>query len=577
VAQYHIRQGSPVIDAGTNTSPGLPGGDFDGQARPLGTTWDMGFDEVEPFTYAKYVNRDTASGGQPLDYTIVITNSDPHATLISGQVTDTLPTDTTYSVGPNCNLGTCSYDGGTNTITWTGDVTAGDVLALDYTVLVNLGLAEGTEITNQADVSVGTVSDTTNEVTTIVHKPDLIVTKSANPEPVEAGDVLNYSIVIANNGLGDATAVTVSDPQPVNTQFVSDSIVLDPPDAGSKGTDLPTLATDVTINSGQSVTITFAVTVDKPLDAGTIIGNEVSVASIQDPTPTTGNASSSVSTTPAVDIIKSGPGSARVDDTVVFNFTVTNVGNTLLHNLEVEDDYAGTAVYVSGDNGDGWLDLTEAWVYTASYTIQADDPDPLINTVSVTATDALGTEATDTDTHSLTLGPSTSFVYLPIILGGGQLYGLPDLVVDNLIATNDAVTVTITNDSDTTVTDSFWVDVYFNPSTTPDLNQTWDTIASYGVVWGVTTFIPAGGSLTLTTGGDYYFPEYSSPTPLPVGANVYALVDSVDYNTDYGAVRESNEDNNLFGPVTSTASVAGTTAQIGGQSQPALRKGLPPR
>ena len=107
------------------------------------------------------------------------------------------------------------------------------------------------------------------------------------------------------------------------------------------------------------------------------------------------------------------------------------------------------------------------------------------------------------------------------------------------------------------------------------LNQPWDTIASHGVVWGVTTSIPAGGSLVLTTGDAYYFPEYSSTPPLPVGADVYALVDSVDFRTTYGAVPESNEDNNLFGPVTSTAA----TGQAGpvGQSQPPSVEGLPPR
>jgi uncharacterized repeat protein (TIGR01451 family) len=578
VQQYHIRQVSPVIDVGTNSVSGLPNSDFDDQARPLDTTWDMGFDEVDPFTYAKLVDRETVSGGLPLVYTIVITNPDPHATLIGAQVADVLPANTSYSAGPNCNLGSCTYDSGINTITWAGDVPAGMVLALDYTVLVNVGLAEDTEITNQADVSVGTLSDTTNEVTTIFHNPDLSVTKSANPEPVEAGDVLNYSIVITNNGLGDATGVTVSDPLPANTHFVPGSIVLDPPGAGTAGTAPPTLATDVRINAGDSVEISYQVTVDVPLNAGTIIENEASVTSTQDPTPVTGSANSTVSTTPAVNVEKSGPDRANAGDTAVFTFAVTNVGNTLLHNVEVEDDYAGPGVYVSGDDGDGWLDLTETWIHTASYTIQPDDPMPLINTVVVTATDAYGTQTTDNDTHSIGLGPSSGSIFLPLIIqGGGQASDLPDLVVESLIATSDSVTITIRNQSDVDVNDAFWVDIYFDPGETPGLNQPWDTIASYGVVWGVTTSIPAGGSLTLTTGGDYYFEEYSSPTPLPVGANVYALVDSINYATGYGAVRESDENNNLFGPVTSTTGVTGGATRIGGQSQPASREGLPTR
>ena len=577
VEQYHIRQGSPVIDVGTNSVSGLPDSDYDNQARPLGSGRDIGFDEVAPLIYAKFVDRDAVSGGFPLVYTIAITNPDPHATLVGGQITDVLPANTTHSAGPNCNLGSCTYDDGTNTVTWAGDVPAGAVLTLDYTVLVDIGLAEGTEISNQADVSVGVVSDTTNQVTTTVHNPDLSVTKSADPEPVEAGGVLNYSIVIANNGLGDATGVTVSDPLPANTQFVPGSIVLAPSDAGTAGTTPPTMASDLSISAGDRVEITYQVTVDEPLNAGTIIENLASVTSTQDPAPTTGGVDSTVSTTPVVIVEKSGPDRASAGDTVVFTFEVTNLGNTLLQNVQVDDDYAGPGIYVSGDDGDGWLGLTESWIYTASYTIQPEDPTPLINTVIVTATDALGIQTTDSDTHGIGLAPPPGSVFLPLILQSGQAPDLPDLIVENLIATSDAVTVTIKNQGGVDVNDAFWIDVYFDPSETPGLNQPWDTIASYGIVWGVTTSIPAGGSLTLTTGGEYYFPEYSSSTPLPVEANVYALVDSINHATSYGAVRESDENNNLFGPVISTTGVTGGAARIGGQSQPASRKGLPAR
>ena len=100
----------------------------------------------------------------------------------------------------------------------------------------------------------------------------------------------------------------------------------------------------------------------------------------------------------------------------MYTFTVSNLGDTRLENVQVVDDYAGTATgnYLGGDdNGDGWLDLTEAWVYTGSYTVQPGDPEIIINTVSVTATDALNNEVTDTDQHRTSLGPP---IRLPIIL-----------------------------------------------------------------------------------------------------------------------------------------------------------------
>ncbi|MFB0537534.1 MAG: hypothetical protein ACETWR_21420 [Anaerolineae bacterium] len=177
---------------------------------------------------------------------------------------------------------------------------------------------------------------------------------------------------------------------------------------------------------------------------------------------------------------------------------------------------------------------------------------------------------------SSTLSPPSGPIYLPIIMKNSVI--APDLVVDSLVATSTTVTVTIRNQGNAPVNDEFWVDVYFDPNETPSLNHPWETIADHGVVWGVTDPIPVGGSLVLTTDASdpYYVPEYSSTPPLPVGAEVWALVDSVDHNTTYGAVQESDESNNLCGPVTSTAAT-GEAVPVFKQSQPASREGLPAR
>jgi hypothetical protein len=172
---------------------------------------------------------------------------------------------------------------------------------------------------------------------------------------------------------------------------------------------------------------------------------------------------------------------------------------------------------------------------------------------------------------------ASHWMYLPLIFKA-PTYIPPDLVVDSLNASGGGVAVVIRNSGPTPVVDAFWVDVYFNPSQMPTVNKPWDSIASHGVVWGVTSPIPAGGSLTLTNDISdlYYFPVYSSTPPLPVGADVYVLVDSINYRTTYGAVQESDESNNLHGPVTSTA-VTGQVASSAGQGPSPSTEGLPAR
>jgi len=141
------------------------------------------------------------------------------------------------------------------------------------------------------------------------------------------------------------------------------------------------------------------------------------------------------------------------------------------------------------------------------------------------------------------LQSSSYAIYLPVLLR--EYAGMPDLTIDNLAATVNGATVTIRNAGNASTIDTFWVDVYFNPSQTPDVNLPWEIIAPAGIAWGVTKPIAPGETLTLISGGEFYSATHSTPLPYPTGARVYAYVDPLNFATDYGAIRESNEENNL--------------------------------
>ncbi len=169
------------------------------------------------------------------------------------------------------------------------------------------------------------------------------------------------------------------------------------------------------------------------------------------------------------------------------------------------------------------------------------------------------------DNTSDYVGPSASFtlatptpstfatLHLPIVLND---YGkAPDLVIDSLMTSNDTIFLTIRNAGNETVVDAFWVDVYLNPSRPPSINEQWDAIAPSGAVWGVTQNLAPGETLTLTVGDGHYYSEHSSDT-FPTNATIYALADSVNFDTTYGNVLEGDETNNLAGSVTSSVSGA---------------------
>jgi uncharacterized repeat protein (TIGR01451 family) len=84
---------------------------------------------------------------------------------------------------------------------------------------------------------------------------DLVITKSASPSPAVPGANLTYDIFVVNCGPAVATNVSVSDPIPTGTTFVSASQTSGPtftlatPPVGGTGTfmaTIPTLAVNAT-------------------------------------------------------------------------------------------------------------------------------------------------------------------------------------------------------------------------------------------------------------------------------------------------------------------------------------------
>jgi uncharacterized repeat protein (TIGR01451 family) len=92
-------------------------------------------------------------------------------------------------------------------------------------------------------------------------------------------------------------------------------------------------------------------------------------------------------------IVKSGPAYAHAGDTITYTYTVSNAGPDDACNVVVDDDVAGTPTYVNGDtNNDDCINPDETWTFEATYTVQAGDPDPLVNTATVSS------DADDPDT-----------------------------------------------------------------------------------------------------------------------------------------------------------------------------------
>jgi uncharacterized repeat protein (TIGR01451 family) len=259
-----------------------------------------------------------------------------------------------------------------------------------------------------------------------------------------------------------------------------------------------------------------------------------------------------------VSIVKSvTPAVATPNDVVTYTLTFTNIGPQPARDVLIIDAVPLTLTNISYTNTGAVITPTGSF----SYTWEVEDLAPgqggviiitgivptslgsvfdLPNHAEITTTTSDPTPSNNVSTASNTID-AIRRVYLPVVFN--DYVPAPDLVIEQIIATEDSIQVVIKNEGNVSVEESFWIDVYIDPNPVPtQVNQTWPYVASQGLVWGVTANLEPEETVILTVGGAYYKPQYSDISwPLAVGTVVYAQVDSYNIGTTYGRVLENHE------------------------------------
>jgi len=189
---------------------------------------------------------------------------------------------------------------------------------------------------------------------------DLSIMKSG-PLYAHVGDTITYTFNITNLGQYDAENVTVKD------SLLGD--IYGPEYLAAYTSKL--------------FTIEYHVKGDDP-------DQLISIASITsdtyDPDEENNEASWAVTILrPAIAIKKSADKTnVHAGDVITYIYNITNPGNEPLKNIIVVDNLGMNGSYVSGDiDNDGWLDPDEFWIFSATYEVKDEDPDPLKNTATV--------------------------------------------------------------------------------------------------------------------------------------------------------------------------------------------------
>jgi len=380
---------------------------------------------------------DPVEAGNNITYTVTIINSG-NMDLLNGtgnEFEDPIPADTSYAPGtiaidgvPNDDDITdgVGYDSGN--IIWNGVVSAGGSVSIVFQVTVDSPLPNGTQISNQGMVYWDSDGDGTNDasepsddplttgvdddptITTVHSAPVLMITKDDYPDPVTPGETLTYTIIYENTGNEVATNVVITETYDANVTFVSATPA---PDSGNNIWIFSSLSPA----DGQQ-TITIDVTVNLPLDDGTILNNYVNITcdegvSEDDTEETT------VNSTAVVIFGKADhPDPVPAGGALTYTLTYQNTGTANATDVMINDTLPDEVTYDSADPlPTSVTDGTLTWDIGE---IAPDGPHTITINVTVKSPIANGTVITNNATITCSLGScseaeQTTIVSAPIL------------------------------------------------------------------------------------------------------------------------------------------------------------------
>ncbi|HKS60538.1 MAG TPA: hypothetical protein VJT13_02495 [Xanthobacteraceae bacterium] len=368
---------------------------------------------------------------------------------------------------------------------------------------------------NTATVTTTTAEGATAEASASVdieQNPHVVLTKTADVSSVDAaGDVINYTIIIENDGNMTLTDPDVTDPSVSNLAAVM-----------SGGFNAGDADQDGKLDVGETWQYTASHTVTQAeIDNGGVVNPGLTYDNTATVTTAQGagdddSASVAIDQNPHVVLTKTADVSSvdAAGDVINYTIIVENDGNMTLTDPDVTDPSVSNlaAVMSGGFNAgdadqDGKLDVGETWQYTASHTVtQADidnggvvDPDLTYdNTATVTTAQGAGDD--DSASVAIDQNPHVTLEKTASVPGGSADAGE---VISYAITIENDGNMTLTNPvvSDPSVSDLAAVmSGSFNAGDLDtdgifDVGEVWQYSASHTVTQAQ---FNAGGSITNT-------------------------------------------------------------------------------
>jgi uncharacterized repeat protein (TIGR01451 family) len=278
-------------------------------------------------TLVMTADKSSATPSSSVVYTLTVINSGS-AAATNVAVTDTVPANAYYTYA-SCTGG-CGVS--TNTLTWPTIASLAAGASQSYTYTMNVagsGLPAGVTVIND-DASAsgdGGLTATSNTISIAINgNPSLVLTNVASPTvSLVPGSTITYTLTVANSGSATASDIVVSNPIPANTSFKGS--ITASQGSGSFDTINNRMLFNVgTLASGASATLSYAVTINSPLNSGNTTITSTATADANNAAQQITAVSVTASAAPVLAVTKSIPSSVTYPSATL---TATANGTTL--------------------------------------------------------------------------------------------------------------------------------------------------------------------------------------------------------------------------------------------------------